>query len=100
MNQKSLDKKKPNSNSSGLINDQPTNTGLKPKKLDWEKEFENQFGIDNELAKEIKSFISSLLDKQKEKLLENILEKNFCDLDVTYDYDGIAQSVIDLHKKL
>lgn len=53
MTQKSLDKKK-------------------AKKLEWEKEFENQFGIDNELAKEIKSFISSILDKQRTELLEEI----------------------------
>ena len=35
---------KPKTNNSGLIDNQPTNTGLKPKELDWEKEFEIKYG--------------------------------------------------------
>ena len=32
------------------------------------------------------------------ELLEEILEENHCDLDGTYDYDGIAEKVIKLCK--
>lgn len=49
---------------------------------------------------EVKDLIIKTLTQQRTELLEEILEENFCDLDGTYDYDGIAQSVIDLAKKL
>jgi len=37
--------------------------------------------------------------KKVEEALNNILEENHCDLDGTYDYDGIAESVIKLVEK-
>lgn len=79
-------------------------------KLEWEKEFEkwwldsDRFGSNSEnwtlLHDDTLAYIQSLLTQQRTELLEKILEENFCDLDGTYDYDGIAKSVIDLHKKL
>ncbi len=41
----------------------------------------------------------SYTQKKVKEALNNILEENHCDLDGTYDYDGIAQDVIDLIQK-
>jgi len=75
MNQKSLDKKK-------------------TKKLDWEKDFElwcDVTEVDRVSRESIKGFITQLLGK--------ILKHNQDDMTGLYDYDGIAQEVIDLVKK-
>lgn len=81
----------------------------KPKELDWEKEFSRKYydifaawkkqGYVLDLENNLKDFIKQTLTQQRTELLEEILEENFCDLDGTYDYDGIAQDVIDLIQK-
>ena len=43
-------------------------------------------------------FIETYTQKKVEEALNNILEENHCDLDGTYDYDGIAETVIKLCK--
>lgn len=43
-------------------------------------------------------WIETHTQKKLEEALNNILEENHCDLDGTYDYDGIAESVINLCK--
>ena len=45
-------------------------------------------------------YLKQTLTQQRTELLNNILEENHCDLDGTYDYDGIAETVIKLCKKL
>ena len=47
---------------------------------------------------ENKSKIERIFTQQRTELLEEILDENFCDLDGTYDYDGIAKDVIKLCK--
>lgn len=88
-NQKSLDKKK-------------------TKELDWKKEFSRKYydifaawkkqGYVLDLENNLKDFIKQTLTQQRTELLEEILDENFCDLDGTYDYDGIAKDVIKLCK--
>ena len=80
----------------------------KPKELDWEKEFSRKYydifaawkkqGYVLDLENNLKDFIKQTLTQQRTELLEEILEENFCDLDGTYDYDGIAETVIKLCK--
>ena len=57
--------------------------------------------IDEEIS-ELVDFVETHTQKKvkesKTELLEEILEENHCDLDGTYDYDGIAESVIKLCK--
>ena len=95
----------------------------KTKELDWEKEFDNlNWNTDKGImtkakvikqstgetvgqitipvTKEmVKTFIKSLLTQQRIELLEEILEHNKDEMTGLYDYDGIAQEVIDLVKK-
>ena len=49
--------------------------------------------------KKFSNLVKKLLTQQRTELLEEIPDENFCDLDGTYDYDGIAQDVIDLIQK-
>lgn len=44
------------------------------------------------------SFIETHTKKKVKEALNTILEENHCDLDGTYDYDGIAETVIKLCK--
>lgn len=67
----------------------------KTKELDWEKEFElwcDVTEVDRVSRESIKGFITT-------ELLGKILEHNKDDMTGLYDYDGIAQEVIDLVKK-
>ena len=69
----------------------------------WEKRLlhlQNIAFVSSDNLTSLKDFIQSLLTQQRTELLEEILEENFCDLDGTYDYDGIAETVIKLAKKL
>ena len=52
----------------------------------------------NEEISELVDFVETHTQKKVEEALNNILEENHCDLDGTYDYDGIAESVIKLCK--
>ena len=84
------------------------NTSNIGKGLEWEKDFLDRYegantvqsSISSFMAKDMCNFIRNILTQQRTELLEEILEENFCDLDGTYDYDGIAESVIKLAKKL
>lgn len=96
---------------------------MKPKQLDWEKEFDDNFencfepnGLEMNIYKkwrsssgtreravasidDFKSFIQSLLFHQRQQLLKEIVEKNKDPMTGLYDYDGIAEEVINLVKK-
>ena len=58
--------------------------------------------MDSDLAlaiyEEVNKWIETHTKKKVKEALNNILEENHCDLDGTYDYDGIAETVIKLCK--
>ncbi len=71
------------------------------KEYNFIKPFKKQLldiGLYWEIAERLDDFIQSYTQKKVEEALKNILEENHCDLDGTYDYDGIAETVIKLCK--
>ena len=73
----------------------------KPKELDWHKQWDyllnqKKWKNPNEVNGVLTKFVEDTLTQQRTELLEEILEENHCDLDGTYDYDGIAKDVIEL----
>ena len=54
--------------------------------------------LGEETVEELWKWIETHTKKKVEETLNNILEENHCDLDGTYDYDGIAETVIKLCK--
>ncbi len=82
----------------------------KTKELDWEKKFDKEFIGLEYLVKDgyhrtygcgdrVKYFIKDLLTQQRTELLEEILEQNKDNMTGLYDYDGIAETVINLLNK-
>ena len=59
-----------------------------------------QSSISSFMANDIWQWIETHTQKKVKEALNNILEENHCDLDGTYDYNGIAESVIKLAEKL
>jgi len=55
--------------------------------------------LENQKVKVVWNDVCEQIKKEaRTELLEEILEENHCDLDRTYDYDGIAETVIKLCK--
>jgi hypothetical protein len=63
---------------------------------DKEKKIKYKYEVTNG---KLWKWIETHTQKKVEEALNNILEENHCDLDGTYDYDGIAESVIKLVEK-
>lgn len=90
---------------------------IKPKQLDWENKLDEfsfaEWGLKHQVDtsedaygrwhsfydKDLISFIQNELSSQKQQILESILKHNKDDMTGFYDYDGIAEEVINLVKK-